>query len=79
MTSLTAEGLVRRRLLDLGFVPGTAVQGVRRSPFGDPTAYMVRGSIIALRGEDADRIIVGLVGGSVQSADQAARPDWSRR
>lgn len=59
VTGLLADGLVRRRLLDLGFVPGTVVRAVCRSPLGDPTAYSVRGTIIALRGEDAARILIG--------------------
>lgn len=58
VSGLVAEGLVRRRLLDLGFVPGTVIRALRRSPFGDPTAYGVRGSTIALRGADADRVMI---------------------
>ncbi|MBE3587999.1 MAG: ferrous iron transport protein A [Thermoanaerobacteraceae bacterium] len=46
------------RLLDLGLVPGTAVQAVRRSPVGDPTAYHIRGALIALRREEAARVMV---------------------
>jgi len=59
VTGLTAEGLVRRRLLDLGFVPGTVVEAVGRSPFGDPTAYAVRGTVIALRRRDAAHVLIG--------------------
>ena len=44
---------IRRRLLDLGFVPGTAVRCLGESPAGDPRAYRVRGSVIALRQRDA--------------------------
>lgn len=58
VTSLGAEGMGRCRLLDLGLVPGTAVEAVRRSPAGDPTAFNIRGAIIALRKEEADRITV---------------------
>ncbi|MBN6187613.1 ferrous iron transport protein A [Aneurinibacillus sp. BA2021] len=58
VVSLLAEGLVRRRLLDLGMVPQTMVEVVRRSPIGDPTAYRVRGTTIGLRKEDAKKIIV---------------------
>jgi len=58
VVGLTAEGLVRRRLLDLGFVPGTRVDVLRRSPLGDPIAYRVRGATIALRGVDADQVLV---------------------
>lgn len=42
-----------RRLLDLGFVPGTSVVAVRRAPFGDPIAVMVRGSLYGLRHNEA--------------------------
>jgi len=47
-----------RRLMDLGFVPGTRVRVLRTSPLGDPRAYLVRGAVIALRREDAARILV---------------------
>jgi Fe2+ transport system protein FeoA len=40
-------------LLDLGFVPGSAVEVNLVSPAGDPTAYLVRGALIALRREQA--------------------------
>lgn len=53
-------GLLRRRIFDLGIIPGTWVQCVRRSPAGNPIAYYVRGAVIALRNEDAARIKVSL-------------------
>lgn len=53
VTGITAEGITRRRLMDLGFVEGSSVTVVRSSPLGDPTAYIIRGAIIALRREEA--------------------------
>ncbi|MDF2874631.1 MAG: FeoA domain protein [Sporomusa sp.] len=53
VASVELEGLLRRRILDLGMVPGTSVRCVRKSPAGDPIAYAVRGSTIALRTDDA--------------------------
>lgn len=47
-----------RRLLDLGFVPGSEVTVVRRAPLGDPTEYLVRGSHLALRRAQAAGIRV---------------------
>ena len=44
------------RLLDLGFVAGTPVEVEMVSPAGDPTAYRVRGTVIALRREQAGLI-----------------------
>lgn len=39
----------RRRLLDFGILPGTKIENVMPSPLGDPVAYRVRHSTIALR------------------------------
>jgi DtxR family Mn-dependent transcriptional regulator len=50
------RGPERRRLLDLGFVPGTVIEVEMISPSGDPTAYRVRGTVIALRREQAGLI-----------------------
>jgi len=47
-----------RRLLDLGFVPGTHVQVVRRAPLGDPVEYELRGYRLCLRRSEALRIHV---------------------
>ena len=51
---------MRRRLLDLGFTEGTKVRCLFDAPGRDPKAYWVRGAIIALRREDAARIVAGL-------------------
>jgi len=56
--SPACRGQERRRLLDLGFVPGTPVEVDMVSPAGDPTAYRVRGSVVALRREQANLINV---------------------
>lgn len=47
------RGPQRRRLLDLGFVPGTEVAVEMSGPGGDPTAYRVRDTLVALRQEQA--------------------------
>ena len=53
-------GKIRHRILDLGFTPGTEVESVRKSPLGDPVAYQVRGTVIALRSEESNQITVEL-------------------
>lgn len=50
------SGILRRRIFDLGFIPGTRIECLRQSPSGNPTAYFVRGAAIALRNEDAAHI-----------------------
>lgn len=53
VVSLTAQGAMRRRLLELGFVENTTVECVLSGPGGDPRAYLIRGSVIALRRRDS--------------------------
>jgi len=52
------RGPMRRRLLDLGVVPGTMITVEREAPGGDPVAYRIRGAIIALREAQAELIQV---------------------
>jgi ferrous iron transport protein A len=48
-----------RRLLELGFIPGTPLKVLHAAPiFGDPVSYLVRGTHIALRKEEAKRVLV---------------------
>ncbi|MFZ7945363.1 FeoA family protein [Neobacillus sp. 19] len=56
ITSLHLDGVMRRRLLDLGFVKGAMVEVVRKSPLGDPIAFRVSQTTIALRKEESSRI-----------------------
>jgi DtxR family Mn-dependent transcriptional regulator len=52
------RGLERNRLLDLGMVPGSVLSVDLVSPSGSPIAYRVRGASIALRREQAERILI---------------------
>lgn len=54
--ALHITGPNRRRLMDLGILPGTRINIEMRSPLGDPTAYRVRGAVIALRKVQAREI-----------------------
>jgi DtxR family Mn-dependent transcriptional regulator len=56
--SPACRGLQRRRLMDLGVVPGAVIEAVMESLTGDPIAYSVRGATIALRKLQADMIFV---------------------
>lgn len=55
---ITASGMLRRRLADLGIVEGAAITAVQKSPFGDPTAYAIKGTVIAMRDDDASTILL---------------------
>jgi len=54
--SKALRGQQRRRLMDLGIVPGTEVFAEMKGAFGDPTAYKIKGASIALRKKLAERI-----------------------
>ena len=56
ITKIHNQSTERRRLFDLGILPGTKIENVMPSPLGDPIAYRVRDSIIALRREQAQLI-----------------------
>lgn len=56
--SLLATGLERRRFLDLGVVEDTLIEAVQKSPSGNPTAYLIRGTIIAFRNNDAKKVLL---------------------
>jgi DtxR family Mn-dependent transcriptional regulator len=59
----SCQGFTRRRLLDLGMTPGARLFPEMRNFAGDPRAYRVRGTLIALRREQAAQIWVRAVGG----------------
>lgn len=58
---LLSQGSERRRMLDLGLIYDTAVTVLRKSPSGDPVAYEIRRAVIALRSEEAAKILVEYV------------------
>jgi len=63
LSRIEVQGVLRRRLLDLGFVPGSVVEVVQRSPLGDPTAFRVNNTTIALRKEESSLIFGEPLGG----------------
>jgi Fe2+ transport system protein FeoA len=52
------QGYARQRLLDLGLTEGTIVEPVLRTFAGDPRAYRIRGTTIALRRDQASHVLV---------------------
>ncbi len=58
VAGLLSGGAMRRRMIDLGIVEGTKIECVGRSPSGDPSAYLVRGAVIAIRKRDARDILI---------------------
>ncbi|QNO14579.1 ferrous iron transport protein A [Alkalicella caledoniensis] len=61
VVGLKCSGNSRRRMLDLGLITNTTVESLMQSPSGDPTAYTIRGAVIALRSEEAKSIMVEII------------------
>lgn len=55
---LNCNKSIKQRLLDLGLVPGTYITPVFKSPFGEPTAFEFRNTIISIRNDDCINIKV---------------------
>ena len=51
--ALTPGCALRRRMMDIGLTSGAQVECVGKSPLGDPSAYLIRGAVIAIRNTDA--------------------------
>ncbi|KAA0231547.1 hypothetical protein EDS67_01585 [candidate division KSB1 bacterium] len=56
--SKNCRGLQRRRLMDLGIVPGTTISAELSSASGNPKAYNIRGALIALRQDQANLVYI---------------------
>ena len=58
VSKLCVEGAIRRRVQDIGLIEGTDIKCVLKSPLGDPKAYEIRGAVIAIRKDDAEKIYI---------------------
>ena len=58
VTDLNCNLSIKRRLLDLGLIPGTYITPVLKSPFEEPTAFEFRNTIISIRNDDTSLIKV---------------------
>jgi len=56
--SPNCRGQQRRRLMDLGIIPGSKISAVMISPSGDPVGYRVMGTTIGIRKQHAEFVFV---------------------
>jgi len=78
---------LRKRLLDMGLVPGAEISVVRVAPLGDPVEYMVKGYRLSLRRSEAAHVLVErlpcadcpeLADGVCDPVDAGRCPRWLR-
>lgn len=58
---IEGKGAVKRRMMDMGVVPGSEIRVVRIAPFGDPIEFNIKGYSLSLRKSEAKNIIVAQV------------------
>ena len=59
VAEISGERSVRRRLMELGLLPGTGVAVVNIAPLGDPLELAVRGGRLSIRRAEAAHITLG--------------------
>jgi Fe2+ transport system protein FeoA len=52
------EKALRRRLLEMGITPRTTVTVKKVAPMGDPIELLLRGYVLSLRLDDAEKIAI---------------------
>jgi Fe2+ transport system protein FeoA len=55
---IEGEGKLKRRLLDMGVIPGNTVEIVKLAPLGDPVDVLIKGYHLSLRKDEAQHIVV---------------------
>ena len=58
VASVGGEIALRRRLLDMGITPHTMVTVKKAAPLGDPIEILLRGYVLTLRLDDAEKISI---------------------
>jgi len=58
VVAVGGEKVLRRRLLEMGITPRTTVTVKKAAPMGDPIELLLRGYVLSLRLEDAEKITV---------------------
>lgn len=69
-----ARGALRKRLLDMGVIPGAEITVVRVAPLGDPVEYLVKGYHLSLRRNEAEQILVQAVTSGAGGNSQRDEP-----
>ena len=59
------EKILRHRLLEMGITPKTIITVKKAAPLGDPIEILLRGYVLTLRLEDAEKITIEETGAAV--------------
>ncbi|HEY3666821.1 MAG TPA: FeoA family protein [Polyangiaceae bacterium] len=76
---VAGEGAFRRRLMELGLVPGTRVELIGVAPLGDPLELLVRGGSISIRRAEAEGVSVEAASAQRTAAGRNEAPVVAQR
>lgn len=60
IAEVRAQGFLRRRILEIGLVPGRELEMIRYAPLGNPIEIKINGCYISLRQQEAQSIVLTL-------------------
>lgn len=60
ITGISGDSLIRRRLMEMGILPGSLLKLVRWAPLGDPAECQIRGYKLSIRRSEAAMISVSV-------------------
>jgi ferrous iron transport protein A len=69
VVSIAGDSSFRRRLMELGLVPGTRVELLRVAPLGDPVELLLRGASLSIRKAEAG--VIRVATGSAVAAEKS--------
>lgn len=55
---ILAKGTLRKKLMDMGVVPGSEIEAVRTAPLGDPIEFRIKGYNLSIRKQEAANILI---------------------
>lgn len=58
ITEIHLEGLMKRRLIDMGVTSGVEITMLRTAPLGDPVEFYILGYNLSLRKREAGKILI---------------------
>ncbi|HWQ66157.1 MAG TPA: FeoA family protein [Methanospirillum sp.] len=60
ITGISGDSLIRRRMMEMGVLPGSLLKLVRWAPLGDPAECQIRGYTLSIRRSEAAMISVSM-------------------
>jgi len=61
IVKISASGIIKRKLLDMGFIRGQTVTIAKRALFRYPIDVVIKGYHVSLRKEEAEKIIIEMI------------------